>query len=241
MLFTNRVKLKFRVAFVCIFLGMLTMHAQKDSTKVKTNDTDISKGRIKLSFPKPKEPLKPQEKASQFMEFKTPSLFKNKRSSFIPLPKSKRASLKEEKEISFTGAEQYVTRNKEFERKLNNKDKQIRPEYKVEQYLGDFKSNGKFVEIVCRDHEFVDGDRVRVYVNDVVVIENILLGAAYKKIDVTLQKGFNKIDFQALNQGSSGPNTAEFRVYDDKGELISANEWNLTTGIKATMIIVKEE
>jgi hypothetical protein len=35
-------------------------------------------------------------------------------------------------------------------------------------------------------------------------------------------KRFNKIDFEALNQGSSGPNTAEFKVYDDKGSLISA-------------------
>ncbi|MGH1386337.1 hypothetical protein [Kordia sp.] len=220
---------------------MMTVHAQKDSTKTKNTDLDITKGRIKLPFPKAKEPLKPQKRAPNFMEFKTPSLLTKKRTSLIQLPKSKRASLKEEKEINFTGQEQYVTRNKEFERKLNNKDKQIRPEYKVEQYLGDFKSNGKFVEIVCRDHEFVDGDRVRVYLNDVVVIENIRLEAAYKKIDIALKKGFNKIDFQALNQGTSGPNTAEFRVYDDKGELISANEWNLTTGIKATMIIVKEE
>jgi len=224
-----------------MLLGMMTLHAQIDTTKTKTTDADITKGRIKLPFPKAEEPLKPQENAPQIMEFKTPSLLQNKRSSLIQLPKSKRASLKEEKEINFSGGEQYVTRNKEFERKLNKKDKQIRPEYKVEQYLGDFKSNGQYVNIVCRDHEFVDGDRVRVYVNDVVVVENILLTAAYKKLDITLKKGFNKIDFQALNQGSSGPNTAEFRVYDDKGVLISANEWNLTTGIKATMIIVKEE
>ncbi|MFK7750575.1 MAG: hypothetical protein AB8B65_19445 [Kordia sp.] len=217
------------------------MHAQKDSTKTKITDVDITKGRIKLPFPKATEPLKPQKKAPNFMEFKTPSLLVNKRSSLIQLPKSKSASLKEEKEIDFIGNEQFATRNKEFERKLNNRDKQIQPEYKVEQYLGDFKSNGKFVKIVCRDHEFVDGDRVRVYLNDVVVIENIRLEAVYKKIDIPLKKGFNKIDFQALNQGSSGPNTAEFRVYNDKGELISANEWNLTTGIKATMIIVKEE
>ncbi|MEM6687389.1 MAG: hypothetical protein AAF617_16535 [Bacteroidota bacterium] len=237
----NLLKSKFRIAFICMLLGVFTMHAQKDTTKVKTTDADITKGRIKLPFPKAKEPLKPKENTPQIMEFKTPSLLVNKRSSLIQLPKSNRASLKEEKEINFTGGEQYVTRNKEFERKLNKKDKEIKPEYKVEQYLGDFKSNGKFVQIVCRDHEFVDGDRVRVYINDVVVIENILLTAAYKKLDITLTKGFNKIDFQALNQGSSGPNTAEFRVYDDKGDLISANEWNLTTGIKATMIIVKEE
>ena len=52
--------------------------------------------------------------------------------------------------------------------------------------------------------------------------------------------GFNKIDFIALNQGSSGPNTAEVRVYNENGDLVSANQWNLATGVRATYILVKE-
>ena len=59
-------------------------------------------------------------------------------------------------------------------------------------------------------------------------------------IATIIPKGFNKIDFEALNQGTAGPNTAEFRVYDDQGLLVSANQWNLATGFKATIIIVKE-
>jgi hypothetical protein len=50
-----------------------------------------------------------------------------------------------------------------------------------------------------------------------------------------------KLDFEALNQGTSGPNTAAFSVFDDSGNLITSNEWNLTTGIKATIVVVKEE
>ena len=49
-----------------------------------------------------------------------------------------------------------------------------------------------------------------------------------------------KIDFEALNQGTAVPNTAEVRVYDDKGSLISASQWNLGTGFKATILLVKE-
>ena len=64
---------------------------------------------------------------------------------------------------------------------------------------------------------------------------------SYKKLDVELIKGFNKIDFVALNQGSAGPNTAEVRVYDDQGRLMMANLWNLATGTKATFIVVKDE
>lgn len=108
-------------------------------------------------------------------------------------------------------------------------------------YLGDVKTGAKFVGIVCRDHEFVDGDRVRILVNDQVVEPNILLTGSFKGINLDLEKGFNRVDFEALNMGSSGPNTAEVNVYDDKGQLIYANKWNLSTGSKASLIIVKDE
>jgi len=63
----------------------------------------------------------------------------------------------------------------------------------------------------------------------------------YKKMDVKLLEGFNKIDFVALNQGESGPNTAEVRVYDDDGNVMMSNLWNLATGSKATFIVVKQD
>lgn len=108
-------------------------------------------------------------------------------------------------------------------------------------YLGDVKTSSKFVGIVCRDHEFVDGDRVRIYVNGNVAEHNILLTGAYKGVNLELDKGFNRLDFEALNQGSTGPNTAQVDVYDEKGQLIYSNKWLLSTGSKASLIIVKEE
>ena len=108
------------------------------------------------------------------------------------------------------------------------------------QYLGDFKTKSGFVKIACRDHEYPDGDRVQILVNDVVVKENILLESGFKGFNMNLENGFNKIDFVALNQGESGPNTAELRIYDDSGKVVAANRWNLSTGVKATIIIVKE-
>lgn len=107
-------------------------------------------------------------------------------------------------------------------------------------YLGDVKSGGKFVGIVCRDHEFVDGDRVKIYLNDKVVDPNILLTGSFKGINLDLEPGFNRIDFEALNVGSSAPNTAQVDVYDDQGKLIYSNKWLLSTGSKATLIITKD-
>lgn len=129
----------------------------------------------------------------------------------------------------------------EVQKKLNNEDKGIKPEYRNNQFLGEFRSKAKYLKIVCRDHEYPDGDRVRLYINDKPVIDNILLESAPKEFYVDLSEGFNKLDFVALNQGTSGPNTAAFSVYDDTGSLITSNEWNLTTGIKASIIVIKEE
>lgn len=113
-------------------------------------------------------------------------------------------------------------------------------EHFSDMYLGDIKNNGKFVGIVCRDHEFVDGDRVKIWLNDKVVDPNTLLTGSFKGINVDLEEGFNRFEFEALNVGSSPPNTAQIDVYDDKGELIYSNKWLLSTGSKATFIITKE-
>ena len=77
--------------------------------------------------------------------------------------------------------------------------------------------------------------------NDVEVVSQVMLQERFKSISIDLVMGFNKIDFVALNQGTSGPNTAEVRVFDDNGQLVGANRWNLATGVKATYIIVKEK
>ncbi len=110
-----------------------------------------------------------------------------------------------------------------------------------DQFLGEHNVDTKFVNIICRDHEYVDGDRVRIYVNDVVVKQNLYLTNSYRRVEVNLAQGKNTVEIEALNQGDSGPNTAEFLVYDDKGALISSKEWNLLTGVKAIIVFNNEK
>ncbi|NJM79796.1 MAG: hypothetical protein HC854_09585 [Flavobacterium sp.] len=82
---------------------------------------------------------------------------------------------------------------------------------------------------------------MRILVNDEILIPDITLESTSKEFYLDLSKGFNKIEFLALNQGTSGPNTAAFRVYDDKGNIITSNEWNLTTGVKAKIVVVQDD
>lgn len=131
-------------------------------------------------------------------------------------------------------------RPKDFSPKAFPKDKDNSTFSHKEQYLGDLKTGGGFVELYCRDHEFVDGDRIRVYVNGEMIHNNILLSSGYYPILVRLNMGFNTIEFEALNQGTSGPNTAELRIFDENGMEMAKKEWNLMTGGKANLIVVKQ-
>ncbi len=120
----------------------------------------------------------------------------------------------------------------------NGKDVSV-VKLKTKLELGKIETNTQKIRIECRDHSYVDGDRVRLYVNEKVVRSNIVLQAGYYTIDVNLNDGFNRVDIEALNQGLSGPNTAEFNVFDENGKLLASKEWNILTGYIATLIVFK--
>jgi len=111
----------------------------------------------------------------------------------------------------------------------------------IDQDLGGFRTNSNSVNIICRDFQYPDGDRVTIMVNNIPVVTNIILKQQYQSYNIPLDIGVNKISFVALNQGTSGPNTAAFKVYDDEGVLLSSNEWNLATNAKATIVIAKDK
>jgi len=159
-----------------------------------------------------------------------PNAFTIKKEEKKDLPKG---MMNQNNEYFLNPGDAYVKKlNKEKEKNPNN--------YLGDAYLGDIATVSDSANIVCRDFEYVDGDRVRIMVNDEVVVQNLTLDSSFRGINLKLGEGFNKIDFIALNQGDSGPNTAELRIYDDNKKLISSNQWNLATGAKATLIIVKK-
>jgi hypothetical protein len=119
-------------------------------------------------------------------------------------------------------------------------DRESKDEYKKSQYFGSFNTKSKKMVIMCRDHEYVDGDRVRILQNEQIIYTDVYLEGSFKVLSIDLKPGLNKIEFIALNQGSSGPNTAEFAVIDETGVQIVKNIWNLNTGVKASLIVMSE-
>ena len=112
--------------------------------------------------------------------------------------------------------------------------------YRQNQYLGSFKTKTFTSTVRFRDAAFVDGDRIKVYLNDKMIQPEISLSGEFQGFKINLTDGINKIDFEALNEGFASPNTAHFEVYDDKGAVISSSQWNVGTGYKATIVLIKE-
>lgn len=221
--------MKHLVAFI-ICLGSLVGYSQVD------NPTAPVKAPGELMAPKT------ASESSSYLKTSGNHSLSSKKGIFSTTSEAVKLGEKEEKSFSMrTDQNGLMTfKGKDFTPKAFTKDKETREEYRRDQYLGDFKTTGVFVELYCRDHEYVDGDKVKIMVNGVVINQNMSLGASYTPIMVRLDSGLNNIEFEALNQGTSGPNTAELRVYDDQGREVIRKEWNLTTGAKANLVVVKQ-
>ena len=143
------------------------------------------------------------------------------------------------KEIDITSKTNLVTPTWVIRQSFNegngNKSK-----YRNDYYLGDLETNSKYIIIKCRDHEFVDGDRIRLILNGSIIHPNILLSSMFFVVDVDLDEGYNNIDFIALNEGDSSPNTAQLLVLDEFGKELSNKKWAISTGYKAKLVVFKK-
>ncbi|MAU25220.1 MAG: hypothetical protein CMC34_00305 [Flavobacteriaceae bacterium] len=120
--------------------------------------------------------------------------------------------------------------------KEGSQNKSIKADY----YLGNLETQSKYIIIKYRDHEYVDGDRIRLMLNNSIIHPNISLSSVFYVIDIDLDEGYNNIDFIALNEGDSSPNTAQLLVLDENGVVLSNKKWLLYTGYKAQLVVYKK-
>jgi len=126
----------------------------------------------------------------------------------------------------------------EIKQKFSEGQKDV-SKFSRDHYLGDIRTTSKYIRIKCRDHEIVDGDRIRLLLNKAIIHPNITLTGSFYTIDIEIVDGFNTIEFEALNEGFVSPNTAELKIYDENDVLLSSNRWVITTGYKARLVIFK--
>ena len=222
-------KLKIKVLFLSIsLLSLGHLSAQLDNSS-----ENEEKGKIKaIALKSAKEVKRPKS-----LELNPKNSFKNAYNK----EKEKLKKLQEEDKLNNQGI---ISKEKVNEERFLKAFQKINGQYiypRIDQDLGSFRTNSKSVNIICRDFQYPDGDRVTILINDIPIILNITLQRSYQKFNIPLEIGINKIAFKALNQGTSGPNTAAFKVYNDTGVLLSSKEWNLATDAKATIVIVKDK
>jgi len=141
--------------------------------------------------------------------------------------------------VDITAKSKLIKPTWDIKQKFSEGQKDI-SKFSRDHYLGDLKTKSKFIRIKCRDHEYVDGDRIKLLLNKAIVHPNITLTGSYYIIDIEIGEGLNTIEFEALNEGLSSPNTAELKIYDENDVLLSSNRWLITTGYKARLVILKQ-
>jgi len=211
---------------ITAFFLSVTAWAQRET---KTGGMSIPKGNVAVqpsqttAVPNPDSPFKLKPEDKKMFNYPTFTVGEKKA------------------EFSMIEEDKFVSRASEYEDRAAVKPQgESNEAYRGNQNFGEVRSKSKYIQVLARDFEYADGDRIKVSVNDKVIVEEIVLTNDFKGVQITLSEGFNKIDFEALNQGTSGPNTAEFRIYDDGQQVISSNQWNLATGFKASIMVYKD-
>lgn len=160
------------------------------------------------------------------------------------LSKEEQMSIAKRKEFSMVHDDKLRNPAELFGKQLKNALQLREDEYreegrKVNQFFGKYLTKSKYQDVSLRDFGAEDGDLVRIWVNGTVVNSRVALANANKKFTLTLEPGENVVEFEALNQGTSGPNTAAFAVFEKStGNMLLNSKWNLLTGVRGTFTVV---
>ncbi|RED26387.1 hypothetical protein BD847_0305 [Flavobacterium cutihirudinis] len=229
-----------------LFFTAVTVSAQTEfSTKYKSIPAPkFSAKPKKTPIPEVKDP---QADNLDIPSIKTPNVFDNTtitpKSKFQVGEEKSKFTMSTETEFANPGDRYVAKMEKDVDKAL--KEAGLREGrgtlVKKNISLGDFRTKSSYFIVKFRDFGAIDGDLVKVSCNDHVLREQIFLDSNFKEVKIDLIVGFNKLDFEALNIGSLGGNTAEIQVYDDKGQLVTNDYWNnLAAGFKASIVVTKE-
>lgn len=127
---------------------------------------------------------------------------------------------------------------KQLIRNMENKSMHIPM---VDKELGTFRTTSNQLSIASFDFGKIDGDKIAVYKNDVLMVDNYELDRTSKLIHIPLDIGFNKIEIVAIDEGQLRPNTGNFTVYDDVGTIVLQDMWFLAKGAKVKAMVIREK
>lgn len=231
---SKKQKVRYLYALVIALTFSIAAFAQPDNGKKtvvipRMKDPEISVNRLPAKADIPR--FKPMEFSNSVLDKEKPLTFPKEGNA--PIQIGQVTEKKPEKFIS-----PYDIPKNALPKPLGDENTKI---FRRNQSFGEYRTKSNSIKILCRDHMAVDGDIVKVSINNMVIAARVELFAGYRVIEIGLTPGFNKVEFEALNQGTSGPNTAEFSIFDDKETVITSSQWDLATGFKGSVMIIKEK
>ncbi|GAK77665.1 hypothetical protein JCM19275_1716 [Nonlabens ulvanivorans] len=107
-------------------------------------------------------------------------------------------------------------------------------------FLGELRTGVEVLSMEIWDPGAQDGDRVRIWLNDEILVTDMHLTNAIQGFYVYLKPGFNKIEIEALNHGHYAPNTSGITVRDEEGNILDQKLAWINPGVKSLLIVIKE-
>lgn len=151
------------------------------------------------------------------------------------------------KEFSMFPKEEFGNPGELYSKNLKKIENEVKPEghglyagLNEDANWGDYRTDSDFIEIYYRDWGAEDADVIGILIDGDFYKPRVLLTSGFQGFKLKLNKGVNKIQFLAINEGFSIPNTAEYKIIDDKRNLITGKIWPLSAGVKVTIRIIKE-
>lgn len=96
----------------------------------------------------------------------------------------------------------------------------------------------KNVIVSVYDAGKVDNDRINLYVDSQLVLADYAIEKNKKEIPITITKAFTEIKVEALNEGTSAPNTVKVEIKD--GQRLITTRTSLKSNEKAALTLVNQ-
>jgi len=90
------------------------------------------------------------------------------------------------------------------------------------------------------DGNQLDGDTIRILVNDVIVVSKAVLSRELESYSINLEPGFNKIEVEAIDEGKYKPMSMFLSIRDGYNVLFRKKSYPLSIGSVSRIIIVKK-
>lgn len=233
------------ILFFILFFTVLTVSAQGElNSGFKSIPAPKFDAKPK-KLPAP-EVKNPESQNTDIPSIKTPNVFDNTsitpKSKFQIGEEKSNFSMSTENKFANPGDRYVGKMEKDLDKALTDaglkEDKGVLVRKNID--FGEFTTKSDYFIVKYRDFIVVDGDLVKVSQNFEVIQWSLEMEGNYKQFKINLPLGISKLEFEALNTGTSGGNTAEFQIYDSEGKFINSYFWdNLDTGYKGSLIVLR--